>query len=153
MSFSLKIDLRGVKVLQKRLEQLQKAEVEVGFFPEDQYGPENDNLHVAAVAWMQEKGAEDYPSRPFFTNTVRDKMTQFHVSRYLTKAAAMAIKPRGNFIKLLLDAGEMLKDSVEVSIEDYPGSNSLSWAAFKGKNDPLSYTDKMLNSVKVKIKE
>lgn len=152
MSFSLKIDLRGIKVLQKKLEKLQATEVEVGFFPEDKYGPENDNLNVAAVAWMQERGAEDYPSRPFFTNTVRDSMTLFHVGKAMRAAVAEAMKPRGNIEKCVLHAGDILKDEVQVSIEDYPGSNSLSWAAFKKKNDPLSYTDKMLHSVKVKIK-
>ena len=151
MSFTLKIDFRGISLLKKNLRELETSEAEVGFFPEDRYGPENDNLPVAAVAWMQQKGAEDYPSRPFFDETVADEMTRFHVGRALTEAVKAALTPRGNIHQALLKAGNILKDEVEISIEDYPGSNSLSWAAFKGKNDPLSYTDKMLNSVKVKL--
>ena len=153
MSFTLKIDFRGIELLQKRLTELETTEVETGFFPESQYGPENDNLHVAAVALMQERGSEDYPSRPFFSNTVEDRMVQFHVGKAMTKVAQAALTPRTSISQALLHAGGILKDCIEVSIEDYPGSNSLAWAAFKGKNDPLSYTDKMLNSVKVKIKE
>lgn len=153
MSFDLKIDFRGVKLLQKRMKELKTLEVETGFFPESQYGSENDNLPVAAVAWMQQKGADEYPARPFFDNTVEDAMVQFHLGRALTEAVKAALLPRGNVRKALIKAGNILKDEVEVSIEDYPGSNSLSWAAYKGKNDPLSFTDTMLNSVKVKIKE
>ena len=73
MSFRLDIYLRGIKDLKKRLAKLAEAEVEVGFFPESKYGPENGNLHVAAVAWMQQKGANEYPARPFFDNTVEDR--------------------------------------------------------------------------------
>lgn len=152
MSFNLKIDLRGVKVLQKRLAQLQQSSVEVGFFPEDTYGPDNDNLNVAAVAWMQEKGAGNFPSRPFFTNTLKDSNVRHLLASQLRYAAEAALTPRGNFERALKGAGEALKMEVQYSIETYPGHNSKWWADFKGKDDPLSYTDTMLHSVKVKFK-
>lgn len=153
MSFALKIDFRGVKLLQKRMKELKTLEVETGFFPESQYGPENDNLPVAAVAWMQQKGADEYPPRPFFDNTVEDGATRAMLAYKLRLAALVALSPRGNFKQALMDAGEHLAEEVRFAIKDYPGSNSPKWAEFKGKNDPLSFTDTMLNSVKVKIKE
>lgn len=150
---TLKIDLSGVKSLKRKVETMRKTSVEVGFFPEDVYGPENDNLPVAQVAWFQEKGAEDYPSRPFFSNTVDDKMVMLHLTRAFTTAAKAVLKDGRAIVVQLKRVGEVLKDELEVAIDDYPGQNSLSWAAAKGFNDPLRHTSKMLNSVKVKIKK
>lgn len=153
MSMTLKIDIRGVNALQKKLDKMKTTGVEVGFFPEDVYGPENNNLPVAQVVMYQEQGALEYPSRPFFTYTVEDKMVHFHLARALEKAAKAIFINSNSLEAELKKVGEILKDELETAIDDYPGRNALSWEKVKGFNDPLRYTDKMINSVKVKIKK
>lgn len=153
MSFSLKVDTRGITLLKKKLDQMRTAEVEVGFFPESQYGPDNGNLHVAEVAWMQEKGAKDYPSRPFFTNTVEDRATIAMLAYRMRQGAIAALSPRGSIKAALMEAGESLAVDVRFAIDDYPGRNSDSWARRKGFNDPLRHTDLMIKSVKVKYND
>jgi hypothetical protein len=101
---------------------------------------------------MQERGAGNFPSRPFFTNTVKDSSVTKLLASQLRYSAEAALSPRGNWKRALNAAGELLKMEVMYSIENYPGHNSKWWADFKGKDDPLSYTDTMLHSVKVKIK-
>ncbi len=153
MRMTISLDLKPLKAMQKKLKTLETTSVEVGFFPEDQYGPENNNLPVAAVALMQERGAMEYPSRPFFTKTVEDRMVWFHLSKALAETVRGFFKDGRTLTVGLKKAGNILKDELEVAIDDYPGSNSISWANYKGFNDPLIYTGKMLNSVKVKIKK
>lgn len=150
---TLKIDLSGVKSLKRKVEAMRKTSVEVGFFPEDVYGPENDNLPVAAVAQMQQLGAGNYPARPFFNDTLDDRSVISTLVKSLAFAAKNMLCNNGNIRVQLTNAGKYLKYEVEQSIDNYPGNNSKWWADFKGKDDPLRYTDKMLNSVKVKIKK
>ena len=150
---TLKIDLSGVKSLKRKVEAMRKTSVEVGFFPEDVYGPENDNLPVAAVAQMQQLGAGNYPSRPFFRNTLADPSVISTLVKSIAFAAKNMLCNNGDIRVQLTNVGNYLKYEVEQSIDNYPGNNSKWWADFKGKDDPLRYTDKMLNSVKVKIKK
>jgi hypothetical protein len=150
MSFKLEIDLTQLKALQKAIVATNKLQGEVGFFPEDQYGPDNDNLPVAAVADMQQKGAGNYPKRPFFDDAVEDRRTRHLIGSQLTKALTSLVtgaNPQAH----LENACEALVVEVQTNIIDYPGSNSPDWAAFKGKDDPLSYTDTMLHAVKFKL--
>jgi hypothetical protein len=157
MSMTLKIDLSGVKALVRSVNHLKTIESEVGFFPEDTYGADNDNLPVAAVADWQQRGVGNYPKRPFFNDVVinnKGKGTRKQLARHLKKVLLAALQGQSKvaLLQALTNASEFLKEAVKVSIRDYPGSNSSDWAEFKGKNDPLSYTDTMLNAVKFRIK-
>lgn len=152
MSMSITLDVRDLKALQRTMKTAKKLEVEVGFFPESNYGPENDNLPVAAVAKMQQEGAEDYPSRPFFDDVVESRYTRGTLGRELARVMTRAIAAPSTLQAGLMQAGEKLKADVQSSIIDYPGNNSPAWAAVKGKDDPLRHTDTMLNAVEVKLK-
>ncbi len=154
MRMTISLDLKPLKAMQKKLKTLETTSVEVGFFPEDQYGPENENLPVAAVAQMQQLGADKYPSRPFFYNTVEDRRTLAMIAYKMRQLVKTRVLSTGGHIAAgLKEVGEFLAEEVRFSIVDYPGRNSDAWASVKGFNDPLRYTDKMLNSVKVKIKK
>ncbi len=152
MSFKLEIDLKPLLALKKRLQQAAKLQGEVGFFPEDRYGPDNENLPVARVAQMQQRGEGNYPSRPFFDDAVSDAYTRKQMASEL-KGALVAVLQGNEAISGLTGACRALEAEVQTTIIDYPGSNSPDWAAFKGKDDPLSHTDTMLNAVKFKITE
>ena len=77
MSFKLKVDKSGWEKLKKELLKAEAHEVQLGWFEENQYGPDNDNLQMAQVAqWNNEghiNGANSLvpgaitPPRPFMT--------------------------------------------------------------------------------------
>ncbi len=77
MSFKLKVDKSGWDKLKKELLKADTYEVQLGWHPENQYGPDNDNLKMAQVAqWNNEghiNGSNSLvpgaitPPRPFMT--------------------------------------------------------------------------------------
>jgi len=154
---TLNIDTRGLDALLKNVQRNRNTEVEVGFFPEDRYGPDNNNQYVANVANMQQLGTERYtlgfPARPFFDDTVEDRTVQFHLAKMMEKTAIALLTNVNTFRSSFFRVGVVLQESVMVAIDDYPGSNSPRWAAVKGFNDPLYHTGKMFESVKVKFRE
>lgn len=155
MASTVKLEMKGLTALIKRMQQLDGTEVEAGFFEEDRYGPENNNLPVALVAYLNEYGhslgPQGVPERPFMHETFGDQMNQFHMARAMRNIFMMSIKDGRSVDSLLKKLGKMVGDMLEVAIDDYPGHNSPTTIARKGKDDPLRDTDKMINSVKFQI--
>lgn len=151
MGFALKVETRKLPALIKRLDKLNGTEVEVGFFEDDKYGPENGNLFVAQVAAYNEFGTETVPQRPFMTETFEGFANQFQMARGIRAVFMNALQDGRRVQGLLKSLGVTVADIMQVSIDDWPGSNSPSTIARKGKNDPLYDTGKMLESVKFKI--
>lgn len=148
MSFSLKVEKRKLDALIKRVSQFDGTEVEVGFFEEDKYGPENGNLQVATVAYYNEFGTTLNPTRPFMQEMFGDAMNQLHMA-WEVKRIFLSLLSNGRAVhRLTQELGQMLVQMMQVSIDDYPGSNSASTILRKGFNDPLFHTGKMLESVK-----
>lgn len=56
MSFKLKVDKSGWEKLKKSLKQADTYTVNVGWFEENVYGPDNSNLPMAYVAKLNEEG-------------------------------------------------------------------------------------------------
>lgn len=77
MSFKLKVDKSGWEKIKKNLQQAEIYNVNLGWFPENVYGADNDNLQMAQVAqWNNEghiNGSNSLvpgaitPPRPFMT--------------------------------------------------------------------------------------
>ncbi|KEH08726.1 hypothetical protein QE321_gp160 [Pseudomonas phage SPA01] len=150
-SFSFKTDRRRLTSLIKRVEALDGTTVEVGFFPEDRYGSENGNLPVAQVAAYNEFGTTRNPTRPFMAPTFEEFTSQFHYARLMKSTFENVLRDGRQTNTLLKKLGKMVAEQMQVNIDDYPGSNSPAWAAYKGFNDPLFHTGKMLESVKFQI--
>lgn len=155
MTFTIKKDTSKLTALIRRMQQLDGTEVEDGFFEEDRYGPENFNLPVAFVAYMNEYGhsigIQGVPERPFMHDTYEDKMNQLHMARAMRKVFIAAITDGRTVDRVLKQTGQMVVDLIQESIDDYPGSNSTATIKRKGFNDPLRDTDRMLNSVRFRI--
>lgn len=56
MTFKLKVDKSGWEKLKKELLKADTHEVQLGWFPENVYGPDNSNLPMAYVARLNEEG-------------------------------------------------------------------------------------------------
>lgn len=155
MGFTIKVEKSKLSALINRMQKLDGTVVEDGFFEEDRYGPENFNLPVAFVAYMNEYGhsisLQGVPERPFMHDTYLDNMNQFHMARAMRNVFVAAITDGRTVDRILRQTGQMVVDLLQEAIDDYPGSNSTATIKRKGFNDPLRDTDKMLNSVKFRI--
>lgn len=153
MGFTFKATTRKLPALIKRLDKLDGTEVAVGFFEEDRYGPENDNLPVATVAYYNEFGTIHNPTRPFMAETFEDGLTQRHISKLMRAVFESSLKDGRAITRLLLNLGDDVAELMKIRILNYPGSNSKDTIAKKdGRNTPLRDTEFMMNSVKFEIR-
>lgn len=146
-----KLDLSGLDALIKNVKAIDNMEVQPGFF-DDRYGSENDNLYVAQVAHFNNTGTSHAPRRPFMDNAFEDKSSKVLANKAMSDVFSAVIAGRP-VTPALSKLGEAFVDIIKTNIDDYPGSNSKWWAEFKGFNDPLLYTGRMLDSVKYRIKK
>jgi hypothetical protein len=154
MAGSVKIDKRALDSTIFRVRQLNGTEILTGFFEEDRYGPENDSQPVANVAWINERGAGmQVPSRPFMETTFSKRGLVESYVKLMAEVASQALTLGRGENRILGQLGDLVKASMQKTIQDWTTPpNSESWAAKKGRNDPLVFTGHMLNSVKSKIR-
>ena len=148
MGFSFKFENK-IPALIKRLDKLNGMEVEVGFFEEDRYGPENHNLPVATVAAYNEFGTVHNPQRPFMTDTFSESTNQAIMAGQMKQVFGNILKGGTATQRLLNILGRMIGDMMQISIAQYAamGGNSKKTIEKKGGRDtPLIDTGKMLES-------
>ncbi|WYN05076.1 tail completion or Neck1 protein [Pseudomonas phage UNO-G1W1] len=153
MGFSIKFENK-IPALLRRLDKLDGVEVEVGFFPEDRYGPENHNLPVATVAAYNEFGTVHNPQRPFMSDAFSDGMSQAAMARAMKAVYVDVIKGGTATQRLLNILGRITGEMIQISIQQYAamGGNSVETIKRKGGRDtPLIDTGKMLESVRFHI--
>lgn len=152
MGFTFKVETRKLPALRKRLAQLDGTEIDIGFFEEDRYGPENDNLPVAQVAYYNEFGTVHNPTRPFMEETFSDSLTQTHAGKMMKRIFESALTNGRAVSRLLIELGDDVAELMKIRILNYPGSNSTETITRKeGRNTPLRDTEFMMNSVKFEI--
>ena len=152
MGFHIKLESK-IPALLARLEKLDETEVEVGFFEEDHYGPENDNLPVATVAAYNEFGTRFTPERPFMSDTFSEDMNQLYMARSMKDVVERAVKG-GTTSRLLKNLGEVSTELMKVSFQQYAAAGGISAATIKlkeGRDTPLIDTGKMIESVKFQV--
>jgi hypothetical protein len=147
-------DLSGWKNLKKLLNQLDKTQIETGFFPESKYGADNDNLQVAQVAAWQEWGTYDgehIPPRPFMRVDFKYKMTSQKMKLHIITATNNVLQ--GQAVKQALKplaarCQDLMMDAIE---ERSTPRNSEETISQKGFDDPLIEFGDMRDAVKAKI--
>lgn len=151
MTARLKSNKKNWEQLKRRLLRFDQRSFDVGFFKKEKYGPENDNMQVAEVAWMNDQGTSVVPPRPFFTIDFR----KFAEKSFHKKAKhilfILLFKKNPAMVKELENLADFYSDSLREFIYDYPGNNSEWWAEAKGFDDPLYHTGVMVNAVNSRI--
>ncbi|UAV84536.1 hypothetical protein PHB09_040 [Pseudomonas phage PHB09] len=153
MGFSFKFESK-IPALVKRLDKLDGMEVEVGFFEEDSYGPENHNLPVATVAAYNEFGTRFNPQRPFMSDTFSENMNQLFMARGMRSVFNDVLRGSSAYIRLLNSLGRLAGELMQISIQQYAaaGGNSSTTIKIKGGRDtPLIDTGKMIESVRFHV--
>lgn len=154
MTGRLKCNYQGWNRLKRKLTSFSEdRSIDVGFFSDSKYGPDNDRLQVAQVAAWNDYGSSTNPPRPFMTvyymNHVRSvgpEMCRKAFLLLLTKN----ITEVNNYLKT---CARDLADELQEIILDFPGDNSLAWIEQKGFNDPLLHTGHMFDSVALKVRK
>lgn len=140
--------------MKKNLVKDQSKAVDIGYFEEDSYGPENDYLPVAQVAKWNNEGSETNPMRPFFytwLDTLEKNQGREFVDNISTWIHMIAMGDLSwEWLYNKIGAQETKKIKELIREWDTP-PNSATTIAEKGKNDPLMDTETMLNSTKYKI--
>lgn len=153
MGFSFKLESK-IPALLKRLDNLDGMEVEVGFFEEDRYGPENHNLPVATVAAYNEFGTVHNPQRPFMSDAFSENMSQLYMAKGMKAVFLDALQTGRAVNRLLKQLGRITGELIEVSIQQYAAAGGNSAATIKkkgGRDTPLIDTGKMIESVRFHI--
>lgn len=149
----LKSNRKGWEQLKKRLAKFDERSIDVGFFRREKYGPDNENLYVAEVAYINDQGNSTVPPRPFMSVDFESYVS----SEYKKKAKHLFLKllfhKNVPFLKELQSIGQEFSDELKTIIYDYPGNNSQWWAEFKGFDDPLFHTGVMVNAVNYRVKK
>ena len=156
-SISVKSDLKDWESLKNKLLVSDDKELRIGFFQEDTYGPENNNLPVAAVAAWQDLGApfngpQHIPPRPFMRIGLRDILKSKSMTDKYKETFTRALANKGSLKLSYSGIAKTVVPELKKVIDDWTTPpNAPSTIEQKGKNDPLVDTGKMRDSVKAKI--
>lgn len=138
--------------MKKNLRQGNNLEVRVGWFPEAQYGPENDNLQVAQVAQWNEEGTETNPVRPFIRVGFMKPIQKGMYDRLFFESIQRIAEGKTTFAKEYQKIGKMAVVDLKEVIEDWSSPpNSPVTIERKGFNNPLIDTGTMYDTVDYKI--
>lgn len=162
LNITVKKNIVPLIVLKRRLAMLADTKTEIGFFADKKYGPENDNLPVATVAWWQEKGtfskstgSAHIPARPFMLTTIsafRRGATAKNLVKRMAWAAEMFLFKRMSPIPAMENAGELVKDEMQKQIDRWTvPRNAPSTISQKGFDNPLIETGFMKDSVAFRV--
>lgn len=153
IKITVKSDTKLWDDLKQRLQQ-DTSELQIGFFEESRYGPENNNLQVALVAAWNELGhSGDVPPRPFMRVGLKGLLSS---SLYTTKYKEAFIRTligKGNITSGYTAIQDSVVPDLKKIIDDWlePPNSPSTIKRKDGRNDPLVDTGKMRDSVKAKI--
>lgn len=148
----LKVNKKGWDKIKKRLKRFQNRSIDVGFFRDKKYGPDNDNMFVAEVAFMNDQGSRINPPRPFLTVDFERYVLKEFSKDCKVVFLNLLLGQNTKYVKDMEAIGEKYQNVLKTIIYDYPGSNSPNWIAVKGFDDPLYHTGEMVESVDYRLR-
>lgn len=163
MSFKLKVDKSGWEKLKKELLKAEAYEVQLGWFEENQYGPDNDNLKMAQVAQWNNEGHVNgtnslvpgavTPPRPFMSvglpgafkaGANKDDFKDMVQAVLAGKSVMSAMKKSTNNFERTLR---------KVMLDWDTPMNSPKTEELKGFNNPLVETSELIANVTAKVEK
>lgn len=104
-------------------------------------------MHVATIAAALEYGVSQNHPRPFMQNTVARERTAWTDGLVKLVTGGMSVADA------LATIGQVMKEDIQTTINDWPADNSDAWVAFKGFNKGLTFTSHLLNSVESAVED
>ena len=134
------------------------TKLNMGFFAEDTYGSENNNLPVPVVAAWQDlgtpfAGAEHIPARPFMSVGLKD-LLKSSAYKSIYKKSFLDMLAGQSVLKQYKDISDkVVPDMVQVIDEWSSPPNAASTISQKGEDNPLVESGKMRDSFKTKVEK
>lgn len=151
MTIKIEKDTKVWEQMKKRLLR-QPQELRIGWFPENQYGDDNDNLFVAQVAQFNEEGTVTNPTRPFIREGFMRPIKKGLYNSYFIEAMQRIAEGKSTFTKEYTKLGPIFVSDMQEVIEDWSTpSNSLTTIQAKGFNNPLIDSGVMHDTVNFKV--
>lgn len=155
---AISVNKKEWEKVKKRIITSSQNQLDIGFFAEDTYGSDNNNLNVAAVAAWQEFGDARWnvniPPRPFMRTGLGNYVTTTAFKKILAGELKLVFSGKRTINKVYDNVGKVLKEKVQETILEWnTPPNAPSTIDSKGFNDPLIDTGFMYDSVKYKIRK
>jgi len=107
----------------------------------EKYQDARAGMAVATIAAVHEYGGGKVPPRPFMQTTVAREKANW------IDAVVKMFKSGMGEREVLDTIGQVMKEDIQTTINDWPADVSDAWAAKKGSRKGLIFTSEMLNSV------
>ena len=161
MSFNLKVDKSGWDKLKKEFELLALNEIQLGWFPENVYGPDNSNLPMAEVAKDNELGHVNGPTslfpgavtppRPFMRVGLTGALIS-GANKQQFAAMIKAVSEGQSSLAAMKQSLPFFEQTLRKVMMDWDTPrNSDVTEALKGFNDPLRKTGELIANVTAKV--
>lgn len=140
--------------IKKNLLKSNTQELQIGFFPEAKYGPDNDNLQVAQIAQFNEEGTETNPPRPFMRVGFLAPIRKGIYDSYFAESIERIAEGKSSFIQEYVKLGPMFVNDLKEVIEKWDTPpNSPRTIERKGFDNPLIDSGLMHDSVDFKVEK
>jgi hypothetical protein len=158
---SLTKDTKVWDSLKKGFLEAAEKEIQLGWFPEQRYGPDNHNLPMAYVARMNEEGHVNgfnslfpgaiTPPRPFMRVGLKEALISGSNTAQFN-AMIKAVVSGQSVLKSFKEALNPLEHTLRKVMMDWdtPG-NAKSTIALKGFDDPLRNSGELIANVTAKV--
>lgn len=104
-------------------------------------------MHVATIAAALEYGHGQNHPRPFMQQTYAQQ------NKAWAKAVVTLIVQGQNVDAALMTVGQIMKEDIQMTINDWPADNSPRWAESKGFNAGLRFTGHLLKSIESEVEK
>ena len=149
MSMKLTVDKKVWNNLKKSFTKAEMFEDQVGWFPENQYGSDNDNLPMAQVAnWLEEGVAsKNIPPRPFMRVGFKAALSK-GANDASFKRIVTAVANGQDVFKALHKEGDSFRQTLrQVMIDWDTPRNAPTTVELKGFDDPLIETSELISNI------
>jgi len=157
----LTVDKSAWNKLKKNFLQAEQYEGRVGWFPEDRYGSDNDNLQMAQVAKWNEEGHingagslvpnAETPPRPFMRVSFRNALKAGANDREF-REIVQAVVDGKSVLQPLKSAGKAFENTLRKVMLDFDNPpNAALTIEMKGFDDPLIKTSQLVANVNSKV--
>lgn len=149
MSMKLTVDKSVWNNLKKSFAKAEMLEDRLGWFEENQYGSDNENLPMAQVAQWQNEGvaSKNIPPRPFFTvgfpGALKKGANDASFKRIVT-----AVANGQDVFKALHKEGDSFRQTLRQLMIDWDTPrNAPLTVELKGFDDPLIETSELISNI------
>lgn len=152
MSMKLTVDKRAWLGLKKSFAKAEMFEDQLGWFEDNRYGSDNDNLPMAQVAqWIEEGVAsKNIPPRPYMRVGLRGALMKGSDDASF-KRIITAVANGQDVFKALHREGDSFRQTLRQVMFDWDTPpNAPTTIELKGFDDPLIESSELISNVSVK---